>query len=112
VRRADNPTTLVCRLSRNPGALTSRTPQGHVGLFRGYFTLLLPTVTNFQQSSHIHVISQSIFAALVSNAALLHSYFNRCGWLLFKDPVVLYFHSCVNKEYKIPDHFFVVVQST
>jgi hypothetical protein len=27
----------MCRLSRNPGALTSRTPQGHVGLFRGYF---------------------------------------------------------------------------
>jgi hypothetical protein len=26
------------RLSRNMGALTSRTPQGHVGLFRGYFT--------------------------------------------------------------------------
>jgi hypothetical protein len=25
-------------LSRNPGALTSRTPQGHVGLCRGYFT--------------------------------------------------------------------------
>jgi hypothetical protein len=38
VRRADNPTTLVSRLSRNPGALTSRTPQGHVGLFRSYFT--------------------------------------------------------------------------
>jgi hypothetical protein len=31
---------LMCRLSRNPGALTSRTPQGHVGLFRGYFTFL------------------------------------------------------------------------
>jgi hypothetical protein len=29
----------MCRLSRNPGVLTSRTPQGHVGLFRGYFTL-------------------------------------------------------------------------
>jgi hypothetical protein len=26
VRRADNLTTLVCRLSRNPGALTCRTP--------------------------------------------------------------------------------------
>jgi hypothetical protein len=38
VPRADNPSTLVCRLSRNSGALTSRTPQGHVGLFRGYFT--------------------------------------------------------------------------
>jgi hypothetical protein len=33
-------TTLMCRLSRNPGALTSQTPQGHVGLFRGYFLLL------------------------------------------------------------------------
>jgi hypothetical protein len=41
VRRADNPTTLMCRLSRNPGALTSWTPQGHVGLFRGYFTFFL-----------------------------------------------------------------------
>jgi hypothetical protein len=28
------------RLSRNPGALNSRTPQGHVGLFRGYYNLL------------------------------------------------------------------------
>jgi hypothetical protein len=28
----------MCWLSRNPGALTSRTPQGHVGLFRGSFT--------------------------------------------------------------------------
>jgi hypothetical protein len=38
VLRADNLTTLVCRLSRNLGALTSWTPQGHAGLFRGYFT--------------------------------------------------------------------------
>jgi hypothetical protein len=38
VRRADNLTTLVCRLSRNLGALTSWSPQGHVGLFWGYFT--------------------------------------------------------------------------
>jgi hypothetical protein len=28
----------MCRLSRNPGALTSQTPQSHVILFRGYFT--------------------------------------------------------------------------
>jgi hypothetical protein len=28
----------MCRLSRNLGALTSRAPQGHVGLSRGYFT--------------------------------------------------------------------------
>jgi hypothetical protein len=34
-------TTLVCRLSRNPRALTSRTPQGYVGLFRGYFAFYL-----------------------------------------------------------------------
>jgi hypothetical protein len=31
----------MCRLFRNPEALTSRTPQGHVGLFRGYFTFFL-----------------------------------------------------------------------
>jgi hypothetical protein len=41
VRRADNLTTLMCPLSRNPGALTSLTPQGHVGLFWGYFTFYL-----------------------------------------------------------------------
>jgi hypothetical protein len=38
---ADNPTTLVCRLSRNPGSLT---PQGHVGLFRGYFAFTFTTL--------------------------------------------------------------------
>jgi hypothetical protein len=32
---------LMCPLSRNPGALTSRTPQGHVGLFGGYFLWLV-----------------------------------------------------------------------
>jgi hypothetical protein len=41
-------TTLMCRLSINPGALTFRTPQGHVGLFRGYFFIIelqfLPTI--------------------------------------------------------------------
>jgi hypothetical protein len=26
------------QLSRNPGPLTTRTPQGHIGLFRSYFT--------------------------------------------------------------------------
>jgi hypothetical protein len=41
VRRADNLINLMCWLSRYPGALTSRTPQGHVGLFRGYFTFIL-----------------------------------------------------------------------
>jgi hypothetical protein len=40
VRRADNLTTFVCRFSRNPGALTSWTAQGHVGLFRVYFTYI------------------------------------------------------------------------
>jgi hypothetical protein len=40
VRRADNLTTLMCRLSRNPGALTSRIPQGHVGLFWVYLPYL------------------------------------------------------------------------
>jgi hypothetical protein len=38
VRRVDNLTTFMCRLSRNPGALTSWTPQGHVGLFWVCFT--------------------------------------------------------------------------
>jgi hypothetical protein len=39
----------MCRLSRNPGALTSRTTQGHVGLFRGYFTFTFTFGTgNFQ----------------------------------------------------------------
>jgi hypothetical protein len=35
----------MCRLSRNPGALTSRTPQGHVGLFQGYFTFSFYLIT-------------------------------------------------------------------
>jgi hypothetical protein len=43
----------MCRLSRNPGALTSRTPQGNVGLFRGYFTL--PTVCG-------HAVAQLVAA--------------------------------------------------
>jgi hypothetical protein len=30
----------MCRLSRNPGALNSRTPQRHVGLFRSYSIFL------------------------------------------------------------------------
>jgi hypothetical protein len=44
VRRADNLTTLMCRVSRNPGALTSRTPQRHIGLFRGYFYMFRATM--------------------------------------------------------------------
>jgi hypothetical protein len=55
VRRADNLTTLMCRLSRNPGALTSRTPQGHVGLFRGYFNFyyvnLFVNVTDYRNNA-------------------------------------------------------------
>jgi hypothetical protein len=43
---ADNLNTLMCRLSRNPGALTSRTRQGHVGLLRGYFTFYLCTAND------------------------------------------------------------------
>jgi hypothetical protein len=35
------------------------------------FSVLLPTVTSLHQSSHVHVISQSIFIPLVGNAALL-----------------------------------------
>jgi hypothetical protein len=32
------------RLSRNPGPLTSQTPQGHIDLFRGYFTFYVLVV--------------------------------------------------------------------
>jgi hypothetical protein len=51
---------LMCRLSRNPGALTSRTPQGHVGPFRGYFTFL-PLVFNipkfyFLPTEYIYIL--------------------------------------------------------
>jgi hypothetical protein len=53
VRRADNLTTLMCRLSRNPGALTSRTPQGHAGLFRGYFTFLPMTRPCEHSNKHL-----------------------------------------------------------
>jgi hypothetical protein len=37
----------MCRLSRNPGVLTSGTPQGHVGLFRGYFTFYIVTLVQY-----------------------------------------------------------------
>jgi hypothetical protein len=37
-------------LSRNPGALASWTPQGHIGLFRGYFTFYLYYVNPYQKS--------------------------------------------------------------
>jgi hypothetical protein len=50
VHRAENLTILMCRLSRNPGALNSWTSQGHVTLFWGYF--------NFLQT-HTHISSSS-----------------------------------------------------
>jgi len=34
------------------------------------FSVLHPTVRSFQRSSHVHVISRSIFAPVVGNAAL------------------------------------------
>jgi hypothetical protein len=69
VRRADNLTTLMCRLSRNPGALTSRTPQGHVSLFRGYFTL-------FRQSTCFgHICSPSS----VYQFGFYYTDISRCG---------------------------------
>jgi hypothetical protein len=39
-------------LSRNPGALTSRTPQGHVGLFRCYFTFTTTTTTTTNNNNN------------------------------------------------------------
>jgi hypothetical protein len=64
VRRADKLTTLMCRLSRNPGALTSRTPQGHVGLFRGYFnftfTFTLPMSAVWSMAGRAVILSVSI----------------------------------------------------
>jgi hypothetical protein len=55
VRRADNLTTLMCRLSRNPGVLTSRTPQGHVGLFRGYFTFYIYNINVISAWKTYHI---------------------------------------------------------
>jgi hypothetical protein len=60
---SDNLTTLMCRLSRKPGALTSRTPQGHVGLFRGYFTFFL---CNLQFHYFVHnSATDTIFCVLL-----------------------------------------------
>jgi hypothetical protein len=69
VRKADYPTTLVCRLSRNPGALTSRTPQGHVGLFRGYFYLTTTTTTT-TTTTIIIIIIITVAAAVVVELVL------------------------------------------
>jgi hypothetical protein len=44
----------MCRLSRNPGALTSRTPQGHVGLLRGYLTFF--TVKKYIQDQKFQIL--------------------------------------------------------
>jgi hypothetical protein len=60
VRRADNPISLMCRLSRNTGALTFRTPQGHVGLFRGYFTFTL--LINILRTGHtLFIMEVSVY---------------------------------------------------
>jgi hypothetical protein len=48
----------MCRLSRNPGALTSRIPQGHVGLFRSYFNFLLFSII-YQQSIYSYICDTS-----------------------------------------------------
>jgi hypothetical protein len=42
----------MCRLSINPGAFISRTHQGHVGLFRCYFTFLPPYGAEVNEWSH------------------------------------------------------------
>jgi hypothetical protein len=52
--------SLMCRLSINPGALTSRTPQGHVGLFRGYYTF----TAYLQKHTHTHTHIQAEVRAL------------------------------------------------
>jgi hypothetical protein len=72
VHRADNLTTLMCRLSRNPGALTSWTPQGVVGLFRGYFTFFFLPLNSVEV--HIFSLAERL---VVSDERLLYwgSYF-------------------------------------
>jgi hypothetical protein len=67
VHRADNLTTLMCRLSINPGALTSRTPQGHVGLFRGYFTFYW--LSSSQWPTGLRCVLRSLAGLAVSNPA-------------------------------------------
>jgi hypothetical protein len=78
VRRADNLTTLVCRLSRNPGALTSRTPQGHVGLFRGYLDLERPPygiTLVYNEALQLNVINETSFVL-----AAFHFLFSILEW--------------------------------
>jgi hypothetical protein len=97
VRRADNLTALMCRLSRNPGALTSRNPQGHIVLFWGYFTLPLPylpfdhikiqtfptyaiiTVWKVQQQVRIQYTYGQLFILLSEQ----HNYIDLAYWFLF-----------------------------
>jgi hypothetical protein len=71
VRRADNLTTLACRLSRNLGALTSRTPQGHVGLFRGYFTFLPSYLADSWHSSSNQFVKFTINLHLMQGLRML-----------------------------------------
>jgi hypothetical protein len=52
-------TTLMCRLSRNPGALTSRTPQGHIGLFQGYFYSLKRVIREAKKVYFKHLTKTS-----------------------------------------------------
>jgi hypothetical protein len=74
-------TTLMCRLSRNPGALTSRTSQGHVGLFRGYFTCSHGKAISISQTECVVVLvikhamrMRHIFICALSHATVfVHS---------------------------------------
>jgi hypothetical protein len=54
----------MCRLSRNLGALTSRTPQGHVGLFRGYFTFYLDTLNIGKRTASV---TRNLFEIILKN---------------------------------------------
>jgi hypothetical protein len=61
------------RLSRNPGALTSRTPQGHVGLFRGYFKKVDgPMWTNLSDILYERMTELSWSLCSQLNSKLLH----------------------------------------
>jgi hypothetical protein len=60
----------MCRMSRNPGALTSRTAQGHVGLFRGYFTFYLYNLDNSASEQYSETLSG--YVSLVSSSFRSH----------------------------------------